>query len=365
MTERFVTISPHCGNVGILKDVGMIPYYMHKKYKYDSVLACYDQKDGYSYLKCEAKGLQVDFLQPILGNKWLGVVDYIRKNARDINILNVYHLSLKNSLMWALIYKLLNPLGIVYLKLDMGHLVLEKVRGYRRWKKRLIGYVLTRIDVVSAESRCICKCMEGLFDREILYIPNGFYFNNDFDIMARKRDIILTVGRIGAEEKATDILLEAFAKGATRHCWELRLVGIVTPTFENYLTDFFERYPDLRMRVSVVGEIQNKKELIEEYARAKIFVLPSKWESFGIVLVEALACGDYLIVSDKVSPAFDLTDDGKYGLICTPDIDSLSRKIEEAIALLSKEEPYMRIQSYASRYRWENIIQGIYDGMRR
>ena len=52
-----------------------------------------------------------------------------------------------------------------------------------------------------------------------------------------------------------------------------------------------------------------KAELEELYRKAAVFALPSRWESFGIVLAEALFEGCYLVGSDCIPPLNDLIGD--------------------------------------------------------
>lgn len=50
-------------------------------------------------------------------------------------------------------------------------------------------------------------------------------------------------------------------------------------------------------------------------SKAAVFVLSSKWEGFGLVITEALACGCAVISSDCISGPKDILCNGKYGLL--------------------------------------------------
>lgn len=50
--------------------------------------------------------------------------------------------------------------------------------------------------------------------------------------------------------------------------------------------------------VILLGNIEDKNLLYDDYDRAKVFLLTSRWESFGIVLVEALRFGNYIIATE-------------------------------------------------------------------
>lgn len=55
------------------------------------------------------------------------------------------------------------------------------------------------------------------------YIPNGSTKN--FSEINKKQNLFLTSGRIGAPEKNNELLLEAFAKIATKCDWNMKFVG--------------------------------------------------------------------------------------------------------------------------------------------
>lgn len=60
------------------------------------------------------------------------------------------------------------------------------------------------------------------------------------------------------------------------------------------------------------------QELLEEYQKAQIFVLPTREDCFGLVLLEAL-CAEVPIISSKYADgAYDVIDEGKNGVLVDP-----------------------------------------------
>ena len=67
------------------------------------------------------------------------------------------------------------------------------------------------------------------------------------------------------------------------------------------------------------SSIENKRcELLEEYQKAQIFVLPTREDCFGLVLLEAL-CAEVPIISSKYADgAYDIVNEGKNGILVDP-----------------------------------------------
>lgn len=359
---RFVTLFPRCRNVELLKDVGMIPYCLHKNYGYQSSIACYQNEEKYPYSDHEVKGLRLEFMKRTFRNVLLDGILYLIKNAKSINILNVYHLVLGESLIWICVYKLLNPSGYVYLKLDMDFRGMQKHEQDVTVKKYLKKKLLKKANFISAESKEICRRMAVLYQIPVKCVPNGYFESEyEFDDL-EKENVFLTVGRLGTEQKATELLLQAFARVADKHDWKLRLVGSAEPEFTAYKNEFFAAYPELAERVIFTGAISDKKNLQEEYAKAKVFLLPSRWEGFPLTLPEAMRQGCYIIVSDAIPPARELINEGKYGICFESGNEmKLADAMVESIKIQNFNILTKEIKKYTEKtLNWNRICEILY-----
>lgn len=355
MGRRFVTLFPYTYNVNLMKDVGCIPYVLYKKYGYDSTIVSF-KNDDYEYLHKYVSGLKIEFLPN--GNERIESVKYVLKNAKKIDVLNMYHMSIGKSLLCFNLYKMLNKNGVGYLKLDLDFKTLDIIENYNGLKKFIIRLMANKVDIISAESTLIAKKMEDILNRTVEYIPDGVleYKNesSEIDLNKKKRNCFLTVGRLGTEQKATEQLVEAFIKIRDNTKWNLWLVGSCEDKFTNYLDRLFERYPDLKERINVTGEILDKDKLTEIYRSSNILVLPSKYESFALVNVEGMLEGCRLLLSDRVAPANDFK---KMGGFCeVVEFGDVKQLADRMISMSESAYDANQIAKIAAdNFLWEKI----------
>lgn len=330
--KSFVTLFEKTENFHLIKDVGQIPYLMHYYFGYDSTIVTYKNDQAYPYLKEEVKGLKLKFIPKVkLGRYSLSALVYLFFNAKKIDILHLFHHREKTYLNF-LMYKWRNPNGIAFLKSDMG---LNSIKEYdgcipkkrpkyaiRQW---LFDRVLPKLDVISIETEegyaYLCK-RYPYYQKKFLFMPNSMNIDRMYSLVPpqefeKKENIILTVGRIGAPEKNNELLLAAIEKLEVKD-WKVVFIGPIEKRFKPVIDDFYRRNPHLKESVIFTGAIYDRKTLFEWYARSKIFCLTSIEESFGFVLIEGMAYGNYIITT-PVSSANEITRNQQYGLI----VDSL------------------------------------------
>ncbi len=356
---RFVTLFLRMKNVHLLKDVGMIPYLLNRDYGYDSTVVCLRNEEKYPYLDQEVKGLKMEFLDEAGRYPVISGMRYVWDNAGNIDILNVYHLNL-SSFLFLLIYKLRKKKsGRGYLKLDMD------LKGYKRlFMPNPVGFIKRRTmelaDIISVETTVLSDRLKKKYGDKVIYIPNGFYATGkEPERSFEKEDLILTVGNLGTYPKATDVLLDAFAGAAAENDWKLILIGPVEQSFKPYIRKFLSSHEDLKDRIIFTGEIRDKEKLDGYYKRSKIFVLPSRSESFGIVLLEAASRGDFLVTTTGVPAGRDIYNDGRFGFIVPKDdraalSDAFLRLMNSKADWNSRAK---EIADYAWHdFRWEPIV---------
>lgn len=158
--------------------------------------------------------------------------------------------------------------------------------------------------------------------RNYKVIHNGISLTN-FLFTEGKRKYFFWMGRISKEKGVEDAI-----KFAQKTKEELIIAGPIRD--EEYFNQFVK--PNLNSKIRYVGGL-GLKEKIKYYQGAKAFLMPVKWEEpFGLVAVEAMACGTPVIAYDRGALP-EIISDGIDGFIVKPDdIDGLikaAKKIEE------------------------------------
>ena len=197
-----------------------------------------------------------------------------------------------------------------------------------RWFHKHSGKVLTTTDTMVKELQA-----HG-FDGEIVAWTRGVdreIFNPISRTGVNEQTVLLCVARVSKEKNLTDFFELDFP-----NCRKI-MVGD-GPMLDAYR----KQYPD----VEFVG-VKTGHELASYYACADVFVFPSRWETFGIVMIEAMACGTPVAAYPCQGPK-DVIDEGVTGYMD----ESLSTAVYRCIGL-SRDRVAAGSQRWSWEYAWE------------
>lgn len=200
---------------------------------------------------------------------------------------------------------------------------------------------------------------------KILTIPNGINLNEFEENISKNecreklnlplnKKIILFVGSL-TPRKGPHILIQAMKKVIST-IPDSYLIFVGDGTLKTDLNDLANNL-NLGNDISFVGFVDEKSKLLY-YKASDIFALPSFHESFGIVLLEASACGLPLVVSDL--EAFKaIINDGQNGLFTKMgDDDDLADKL---IYLLKNDDVRVKMgnnaRSNVSEFSWDKVAE--------
>lgn len=222
--------------------------------------------------------------------------------------------------------------------------------------------VSARIAVSENARRTLVEHLGG----DAVLIPNGVRVDRFADVHPAPRDSrprMVFLGRIDEPRKGLAVLLRAWPTIVQRHP-DVTLVVIGPGDGEQALAQVG---PELRSGIHMLGRIDETSKAAQ-LASADLYVAPNTGgESFGIVLLEAMAAGTAVLASDLI--AFErVLDSGRAGALFTTDnAEDLAAK---AVDLLSDASARRRLveagRQRVQQFDWVHIarqIEAVYDSV--
>jgi len=189
----------------------------------------------------------------------------------------------------------------------------------------------------------------------ITIIPNGVDLQRIRSIVPSYEiaDIIF-VGRL-IKEKHVDLLVRAFGILSAEQR-ELRLLIIGEGPEQRTIANIIHEL-SLEDRIYCRGFLDDHDEIIARMKAAKVCVLPSTREGFGITALEALACGLPVVTVDHPANAIRDLITEKNGFICSLSAKDLADTILRA--LLRHADMKNACIASAAAFDWERIASDI------
>jgi len=174
--------------------------------------------------------------------------------------------------------------------------------------------------------------------------------------------IVLFFGRLNFK-KGLDILAAAFARLGPRAAGAWLVIAGPDGGYRA-ATEGFVDAAGIRDRTIFTGLLQGEDKLAA-LADADLFVLPSYSENFGIAVIEAMACGLPVVISDKVNIWREIVADGA-GLAAPCDAAAVADAVARLLADpgLRRDMGEAGRRSVARRYEWDHVAAALEEAYR-
>jgi glycosyltransferase involved in cell wall biosynthesis len=186
---------------------------------------------------------------------------------------------------------------------------------------------------------------------------------SDVEAITSEQPLVLFLGRL-SWKKGLDRLLHAFARTTAG------ILAVVGTDDENFAPQLAKLATGLRIadRVRILPRTVLGSEKERLFAAARLFVLPSYSENFGITVLEAMRRGVPVVVTPEVGAAEIVRTSGA-GLVVAGDVGPLS----SAIRLLTADLGLARSMGEAGRrhaaahFTWDHMamqVEDLYNGLK-
>jgi glycosyltransferase involved in cell wall biosynthesis len=237
----------------------------------------------------------------------------------------------------------------------------SKNKWYQLDQSKLFKHAFTSVDglITVSKNDALYAIREGYQDAErVIPINNSLaqeYLNRDVQF---ERPPLIGFCGSWLENKGVNLIKKALSPvlRGNPQC-QLLLVGV-----GNSFNKKQHFPPDVCSQIQVIPFVEDKNELRSIFGKMSILVMPSVYESFGLVATEAMACGCALVAT-PVGFAAELKHREEAYLMEKPGVSDLQNGIidllhNEQLRLTLARNGYERVQEL----RWESAIEKI-DGI--
>ncbi len=163
---------------------------------------------------------------------------------------------------------------------------------------------------------------------------------------------ILYVGSM-IKRKGLDLLVRALARVPSQY--ELHIVGNGSAEEKEELLTLAKQL-GVEQKI-VFGGFLEREALWEEFQKADFFVLPTRADCFGLVLLEAAAAGVPILTSKYADGAYDIVTE-KDWIFDPEDTQEFAQKMDQFLNSKEKETTAEQIRKATERFAFENTVRG-------
>lgn len=230
------------------------------------------------------------------------------------------------------------------------------VMGANAWHEKIKSHLLLKAlkksDMLISLTQADADCWKSYVSR-VLHAPNPVaFYDETLPNAERQNGRILYVGRL-EPEKRVDRLIDAFALIAPKYPdWHVDIYG--TGCLKEVLLGRARRL----QVIDSVHFFPPTHQIKREIETSQMLVLSSDFEAFGLVVVEAMACGTPVVSTRCPFGPSEIIVDGVSGLLCKMDVLDLAAKMEWMIVHeIERKKIGLNAYKAAARFKKENVMK--------
>jgi len=239
---------------------------------------------------------------------------------------------------------------------------------YIGWKGYL-GYIIEKLAVlmpnkiISVSEHTTYKLKNELNSKKLIYtVPNGIEFDLITKIKpAKEKSDVIFAGRL-TSHKNVDILIKSIKLIKEKNP-EIKSL-IIGDGSEKKRLEVLAQKLNLEKNIKFLGFLENHVDVYALMKSSKVLILPSTREGFGIVVIEANACGIPVItINHKDNAARDLIEEGENGFVCQLNEEEIANRIIRILENSSDRKMKKVCMDLAKKCDWDKIvdeIEGVY-----
>lgn len=276
------------------------------------------------------------------GNKTLRYIDAVKR-------LRGYYKAYRPDVIIGVMYACsllakLSVLGIGIPVINTEHNSFERPKlKPMSWIDKISKYYVNYIyDAVTVLTEADYRIIKNRF-KKVYVLPNPSFLK-PLEIVPAKQKVLLAAGRLDAwHVKGFDVLIKSFGlimKDETLNIkdsdWRLQIAGTGSEESLHYLKQLCKEN-GVEDNVDFLGF---RTDIDELYKQSEIFVLSSRYEGFGMVLVEAMSQGCACVACDYKGRQREIIQNNQQGICCeSDDVEALAN----ALGMMIKDEGYRHL----------------------
>lgn len=264
-----------------------------------------------------------------------GLADAVKMRVREFDIVHIHSVYLYPTMIacyWC------RKFGIPYIINPFGALDPSAIRLKGRIRKSLYLNLVERRNIDGAKFIYAAsgyekdKILSMRFNAPVVIMPRGLEISDyspganpgwffDRYPQLKNKKVILFLGRIH-RKKGLDLLAAALKKITDKD--KSVFLAVVGPREDAYAASVETLFKkEGVMENAVFTDMLLGDEKLSAFYSSDIFILPSYGENFGIAVLEAMACGIPVVVTDAVALHPDIAEYGA-GIVTKPNADALA-----------------------------------------